>query len=769
MKPRPFHHQRPLAAVAVAYGLGVWAGVRFAWRPLLIAGGLAVSLIIIVLLPRVDRKRIVGCMAAALMAGMLLGGVAGHPALPAEGRYRVSGVLSADVRLREDGSAAGYLEDVTLTDAEGRESRLHRVYWTYTPEENAPFLPLEGDRVTFTGKVYHPDGQQNPYGFDFRLYLLTQGTAAGVSGCGEAEITAHPGRGVKTWTYQARKTLGSRIRQVFGEDSALPLALLIGQRDELPQETARSFSDAGTAHLLAVSGLHVGLLAGVLMLLLKRFLGPKSRLAVLAAFLLAYCALLDFAAPVVRASILLLLVQGRRLVRRMGDGLTTLAAAFLLILTVHPLALFTASFQLSFCAVLGIVLWEPDLMYWLSRLRPHFLHEGLAVTLSATAGVALPTIQIFHRFAWVGLLINPVLCALFAVLLPLYAAVLALGCICLPLGTALAAGVSAAGRGMIRAVEWVGGLPFVTLRLPSLPWYGLAALAFAGVLCTRYVVWPRRRKWLAAAAALAVAFGVWRGTVCHDVQYIQLSVGQADAALVLDGRETLVIDAGEDGYDLAGYLLSTGRRADTVILTHLHKDHCLGLRRLLEDRVPIGRVILPEGAEQLDVDPECLLLLEELRAQGIPIAHVHAGNVIETSRVRAEVTWPMEGLVRPGKEANRYSLCMLVDLDGVTVLTAGDIIGDYEGYAARDADLLKVAHHGSKNGTGQAFLDRVTPRAALISDSGHSGSLPHPEVLERLRDAGTAVFTTGSCGAVTVTVRGGAAELTTFLEEKEQP
>ncbi|MBR4360482.1 MAG: ComEC/Rec2 family competence protein [Clostridia bacterium] len=769
MKPRPFHHQRPLTAIAAAWGIGVWAGVRFLWRPLLICAGLLAALAMIMLLGRLGKRRVTGYMAAALMLGMLLSGLASHPQLPAEGKYTVTGVAEADIRCREDGSAAGYLEQARIVDETGREIAVNRLYWTYTPDEEQPVLPHEGDEVTFTGKVYHPSGQQNPYGFDFRLYLLARQTALGVSGAADIRVIGHPGRGIRSLTYGFRQMLGEKIGEIFGEDSALPRALLIGQRDELPQRTVQGFSDAGAAHLLAVSGLHVGLLAAVLMLPMRRWLSPRTRLWVLAGFLLGYCALLDFAAPVVRASLLLVMAEARRIIRRMGDPLTTLSAAFLLILVIRPLSLFTASFQLSFCAVLGIVMLWPELERVWGGIRPRFLREGLMVTLSATAGVALPTVQIFHRFSWVGLALNPVLCAAFSLLLPLYAFTLIVGCVCLPAGHLLAAGMNAVTRVLSAGIEAVGALPFVTVRLPSLPWYVLAAILAAGVMCTRFVMCSRKTRIMLSVTAVALSVGIWRGTVCRDVQYIQLSMGQEDAALILDGDETAVIDTGEHGGDVAAYLLSTGRQADHLILTHLHKDHCLGVLRLLEDRVPIGTVYLPEGAETLEIDRESIEILTELRAKGIPIAHVAAGDTIETRRVTMTVTWPRPGSVRPGRDANRYSMCMLVDLDGVKLLTAGDLTGDYEEYAARDADLLKVAHHGSKTATGTEFLSLVSPQGAIISASGHSAALPHPEVKQRLKEQGIPMWITGRYGAVTVTVRQGQAEITTYWRDQEQP
>ena len=765
---RPFHHQRPLAAAAAAYGLGVWAGVSFGWRPVLYGLGLVCGIGMTLALPVLGRRRAAGVIAAALFLGMLLGGRAANPALPEPGRYQVTGVLSADSVLREDGTAAAYLTDVRLENESG-ETALSSLYWTYTPDADAPFLPKEGDRVRFTGSAYLPSGQVNPYGFDFRMYLLQKGIPAGVSGANDPETLDHPGRGALSLLYKLRQGLLRRARLIFGEDSALPEALLLGDRSSLPEETRKEFANAGAAHLLAVSGLHVGLIAALALIPLRRWLGPKARLTVMSLFLLFYSALLGFPAPVARATLLLLITLGRRVLRRAPDPLTALFAAFLLILLFRPLDLFSASFQLSFCAVLGIVLFGPFLERKLQRIQPRFLREGWVSTFSATAGAALPSIQLYHQFSLFGLVSNPFLCALFAVLLPLYALALFMGCVYLPAGVWLAGWINPVTRGLTRAVSWAGSLPFASVRVPSLPWYCVLAAAAALILSTRFCLGTQRRKALFAAGLLIVSFAGWRLTLCRDVQYIQLAMGQADTALILDGRETVLIDAGDYGGDIASYLLSTGRQADKVILTHLHSDHCMGLAQLLAREIPIGTVYLPEGAEDMQVDEQCLELINDLRTRGIPILSLRAGDTVATARTVLTVTWPWGDTVLPHEDANRFSLCLLCDLDGAALFSASDIPGAYELYAARDADILKVSHHGSKTSTGEAFLQMVSPRMALITSSPVSRGLPHADTLSRLKACGAQIYDTAQSGALTITVKEGEAVLTPYLNQKEQP
>lgn len=763
MKPRPFRVQRPLVAVAACYGAGIGAGVFLPWYPWLYGAGMALSLVFWLLLRRRGRG-VTGGMAAFLFLGLLLAGNAAHPAAPAPGKYQITGVLSADVTLREDGTAFGFLERAVLENAEG-ERWSGRLYWTYTPDADAPLLPREGDAVAFQGKIYLPAGRQNPYGFDFRMYLLQKRIPAGVSGAGELMLTGSPGRGAASFFYRLRKALTQRVRLIFGEESALPEALLLGEREGLPEETRRGFTDAGAAHILAVSGLHVGLLAGALMGLLRRVCSPKTRFFALCGFLLFYCALLDFPAPVTRAALLCGLSQLRQLTRRAPDGLTLLAAAFLLILLFSPLALFSASFLLSFSAVLGMTLFRAPLERGLSFLPWRSAREGAAVTCSATLGSLLPTVNIFHRLSIIGPFVNPPLCAAFGLLLPLYALALLAGCLFLPAGQWLAVPLNAATRALVSLVRALGDLPFASFRVPSLPWYCVAGLAACALLCSRLTVLPWRKRAALACALAILPFSAWRLTLCRDVQYVQLAMGQADSALILDGARTVVVDAGKRGGDLAAYLLATGRRADHLVLTHLHSDHCLGVWALLEEEIPIGAVYLPEGAEGQQTDETCQALLAELRRREIPIYFLATGDALRTERTCLQAVWPRAGTVRDGENANLYCLALLCDLDGLRLLTTGDLPGQYERYAARQADILKAAHHGSRYSTGEEFLRLVSPQAALISASGVSESLPHPDTLARLAFLGDSVYNTGECGAVLIRVRKGEARITAYLQE----
>ncbi len=764
MKEPPFHHQRPLVSCALFYGAGVAAGVYFVYRPLIALLGVLLCLAAALLLGRMGRRRTWGYMGAFLFLGILLGGRAAHPVLPPAGTYHITGMVAEDGVLRQDGSMQAYLEQAVAHTEEGDIS-LGTLYWTFTPDPEAVPVLQDGQRVAFTGRVYHPSGRSNPHGFDFRMFLMQQGVYAGVTGARDLVLLSRESRGVASFFYGIRKALSARMDLVFGEGSALPQALLLGEKSRLPQDVQDSFADAGVAHILSVSGLHVSLLAYLVMGLVPKRLGQRFRLVFLMVFLIFYCGLIGAPSSALRAGVFALMSRIRMLSRRNRDWVTVVAAAFLFILLFQPLEMFAAGFQLSFGAVCGIFTFLPKLERRLAPFSYTRMGENVSVSFAAHGGLLLPLAQWFHSFSIIGLVVNPPVCMLFTLFIPLYVLLLFLSCLWLPGAQTLAVPLHIITNGITALLEWAGDLPFAQIRMPYFPWYVVAALLLCFVLCTGLVALSRKKRVWMGICALVCSILCWRMTLCRQVQYVQLAMGQADAAIVTDGRETVVIDTGEYGGDVAEYLLCTGRRADTLVITHLHSDHVLGLQQLMQDHVPIGRVILPEGALEGEIDPLALEMLNELQQQGVALYFMHQGQYFETERCRFTALWPMAGTVLPGQDSNRYSLNLMMDLDGVTLLSASDMEGAYEMYAARDADILKVAHHGSKSSTGDAYLDALSPTAALIT-GGFSDTLPAQDTLSRLAKRGIWVYNTGETGAVTITCQEGKATLNTYLTPK---
>ena len=724
----------PCAALCLMLGILLGAGLPTPWWLLPAAAGALLGALLL---------RAWGRTAAVLLLTVCVGAIGGwmslHPALPEEGTAKVSGVVAEELREGANGQVKTILRDVTLN---GKPMGAG-LYWSFYPEA-VPEGLTPGIRVTFTGSVYHPDGAGNPGGFDFRVWLLQQGVTAGVYGDDALNLGTSPSS-LTGHLAALRHRLSGQLMRVMGEEAgAYASAMLLGTRTLVPGEDQDAFYALGIGHILSVSGFHVGVLCGVLMLLLRRLRLPRRyRLVPLALLLGFYALLTGWHPPVVRAALLVLLGEAMACAARPRLSLHLLSAAAIILLLLSPVQLFGPSFQLTFAALLGITLvgygLKESVDCWRLYLPKH-LAQGISLAVSAELGVLLPQLYWFQELPVVGIAVNVLLLPLFTVLLGGCWLVLAL-CFVPWVGPVLGGMVGRALELLAAAVRWCGSAPWLTLwtcqagLLTALGW----VLLLSGLCALRFC--RRRRAGLCALLGAAMLTLSVLPVPGLETSYLQLSVGDEDAAVLRDGGQTWVIDTGEDGRALATYLHQRRLSVDGLIITHLHSDHAGGIRALMDSGIPVDTLYLPVGAEESDIDPGTLLLVDELAERGTAVVHLTRGDVLPLPNGAMTVLWPEAGRTRAGRDANLYSLALRAEVRGTSLLLTGDLSGTYELYAACPADVLKAAHHGSASSTSEAFLAGVAPQVTIISSQR--------EVT--LTGAGR-VYNTGECGAVLLSI-----------------
>lgn len=775
MSARAFYRQRPLVSLALCYGAGILPG--FYWRSfvwLLPAAGLGFALLAFVLLYRKAGARLMAAGFFFFFLGCLLAGLATHPSLPNEGSYQVQARVSGQAQISADGRRVkAILQQVELENEAGGLLSLSRVYWTYYPKEGSS-LPQDGQLVRFEGKLYHPPGQVNPHGFNFRDQLLKQGIAVGLSGARELALSPENQPQPASFWLRLRLAIESQLDKTFGDQAPLAKALLLGQRTELEETVQEDFRVTGIAHVLAVSGLHVGFLVLVLTLLLRRFYpSPRLLFALVALFLLFYCRLLDFSPSVVRASVLSLLVLAGRMWKQPVDPLTSLAAAFLLILLIKPLELFSLGFQLSFLAVLGIILLGDRFSSflagkaWFARL-PKWL-QGLCLAYTTTLAASLMTLpplaNAYHRISLVGLLISPPAILLIGLIMQLFILGLLLSYIFLPAAQAVAVVVNALSAVYQADVALAARLPLALVQVAYLsplwwlPYYALL------IIFSRYVRLKRRVRWLGMAVLLLPLIVLPLLPRENSLRYIQLSTGFSDCALILDGHTTWAIDAAEQGHELVSYLKSEGRDLDFLLLTHLHQDHAGGLTQLLDSGIHIGQIYLPQGAITEDSQDFCQALIQRAQQASIPVKMLARGDSLAQGRVKAEVLWPIKEGLYPGLPPNWGSLVLYWELGGLSLLTTGDLGSAYAPYVYQPAQVMKLPHHGSRADNSKALLELVKPQLALIT-AASSQPQRYQAAQEYLAALGIRHLVTGQTGAITLHIEGDQLRFTTHLDER---
>ncbi|MEJ2540843.1 MAG: DNA internalization-related competence protein ComEC/Rec2 [Gemmatimonadota bacterium] len=569
------------------------------------------------------------------------------------------------------------------------------------------------------------------------------------------------------WREAVADRLSARIHATFPQEGAMVDALLLARRDGMDPSVRNAFTRTGAAHLLAISGFHVGVLAGWALVIL-RAVGWSRRGAALGAagLVWGYVALLGFPTSAVRAGLLLTGAAAGRIRGRPVHPLGGWGTALLLVALGDPGSLAGAGAQLSFAGALGLLLWARPWGEALDRAiptPPRLTGVGSAAAratgASAAAQVATLPLAVWHfqRVAVLALPATLLVTPLISLALPGALLALVLAGLGIPGAALLAQGVEGLLWASRALLEAMAGLDPGWMLGPV----SVAGATGAAVLAWRATAPAARRRWRPGAVLGAVLLALaWAPVVPvraggPTLRIHVLDVGQGDAVAVQGpaGRWILV-DAGPgSGERLARELAVLGvRRLDLLVLSHPDLDHIGGAAHLLRV-LPVGTVL---GGGSLRGTAAFKGVAEAASARGIPWRTVRAGDRWRLGEMEFRVLHP-SGLESPDTPPNDRSVVFTLSWGAFDALFTGDISREVEAElipALLPVEMLKVAHHGSRTSSAEAFLDRVRPELSAVSVGrrnrhGH----PAPEVMARLRRSGGRIVRTDRMGRVTILAR----------------
>ncbi|VAX17369.1 DNA internalization-related competence protein ComEC/Rec2, partial [hydrothermal vent metagenome] len=697
-----------------------------------------------------------------------------------------------------------YILDIKTVDGLRASGRAR---W-FAPHGRIGFTPLPGDVITIKDAKFRiVRGYHNIGGWDYERYMKDREISASLALRKTSRVTRVGHR--FTWRRPVEK-IKNRLRDNLtfkqSEITALSRAILIGDQGMITPEIRDIFSRTGVAHLLAVSGLHVGFVAMACFFVSKTVLfgfiyplkydwasgGVPVRIAAIIALvaIIFYAALTGPRVPSARAAIMVGTYMAALFLGRGRDFYGAFSVALIVIVATMPWTVFEAGFQLSFVVVFAIVIflerwWNPavrDEPEGVTRPLPKrllmkfpLLGSFIVISVFAAIGSTPLVIYHFHIIPMYGVMLNTLLAPLSSLVAPW--------------GIFWSTGISAWATGVTgRMMSFIwditvftGDLPLSYIRVPSIPPVSVA-LYYAIIAIYLLLKKGKARRALVSCGVAALTLSLSLGPVADSfndkltVRFVD--VGQGDsAAITWPGGSAMAIDSGTSysTFDLGRSIVApvfwrSGRTTlSALVLTHSDRDH-MGGAYGLASYVPPEKV-MDNGFAQ-NRARGYFKLRGKAKIDG-RYRKLAKGDVITfDGGLKVDVLNPPAGPLPYPDVSNNRSLVLKLTFGGTKVLFTGDISEDVERWlvdsgADLGADVIKIAHHGSDSSSSGRFLKAVGAKVAVIS-LGYKNRFRHPgkAALQRLKKAGMKVYRTDLDGEIVMTTDGKQIEWETYFKRE---
>ena len=645
-------------------------------------------------------------------------------------------------------------------------------------DENFIEVPI-GKTISFKGKTMLFERARNLGNFDPALYYAQQGFYGSIW-CEEViSVTGNtnlPAENLHALKMRWQDSLVS----ILGEKNGFLLsAMLLGEKGEIDDDIKELYQICGISHVLAISGFHISFIGLGIYHLLRKMGMPYAMAGALGMGILSiYILMLGFSISVIRAFVMLLIRIVADMTGRIYDMPTALMFAAAITVAARPLSLVNAGFYLSYGAILGILCVLPAIRKIWSN------HWKWLAGLQASLAIQ---VMLFPIMLWFYFEISTYSVFLNVVVIPLMSVLLGLGMT----GSFALLLLRPIGKGCLmlcgQILDFIESFCRMSSNLPMarLVWGRPAwwKVIFYYVILTGILLYikcykttgKRRLRYKCLISLFVCSLSVFAYRPEKGLQVTMLDVGQGDCIFLkgekgdtylIDGGSTDIKEAGK--YRIEPYLKYQGvKELDYVFVTHGDADHYSGILEMLRRQsvgISVKSLVLPCTYKQ---DLALVGLAEEARKTGVSVYFIKEGETVGEGDLHITCLQPAQA----DKElvGNEGSLVLEIRYRSFSMLCTGDVEEAGEDallskLQGKDYDILKVAHHGSKNATSEAFLKLVQGEIALISSGeenryGH----PHPETLERLKTFAYRIYQTKENGAITIFTDGNSLTISRLL------
>lgn len=676
----------------------------------------------------------------------------------------------------------------------------------------------QGDRIRFQGRLERPKSVGTPGEFELGLYYGVRGLSGTLTAKGDVALLSV---GEPSIIWKIHQKVRSRLEAWDPEETGVLEGIFFGDSSRIPDQIQERYKVTGVLHVFAASGSNVAFVLGLAWMALS-FMPSQIRISGSILALVLYAVLCGGNAPIVRATVIGVALLLGRFGRGKVAGLRWLFFAGVGLFILNPLILRDLGFQLSFTAAWGMVVLVPKLLKRAPLKRvPALFRYAIACTIAAQAATLPLLIVAFHRLSLIGLLANVLILFVLGSVLEvgLIGVILSFSWwLCAPLFQVslwLLAGTNEALK-MLAAVPyadvwvinpgplfwpiWYGGLGIIVWgkervifgikqgllnlrgRLKAMgPRINAQCLRRIDDVLLRFIkempgsgLSELNRFYGRLGGILFITFLLWSPwNSPTDMEVDMIDVGQGDAILIrTPEKHAILVDAGprSEGFDageriVLPYLLQTGiRHLEAVLITHEHQDHIGGIRTVL-DNIPTDWIGVPNVGDKLGNKEWRSGLPLGLLSDSQGLKTLQTGDRIELdSGAWLDVLGPQQVLSDTHSDQNNNSLVMRLNYLGQNVLLTGDMEQEeMEEIAATGVDLetdvFKEPHHGSRFSLDRPWLDRIHPRAVLISVGKNTFGHPAPEVLQYWEDRHIPVYRTDDQGTLKVLLSEGGIDV----------
>lgn len=618
-----------------------------------------------------------------------------------------------------------------------------------------------GDSLYIEGEFKQPEEARNYKGYNYKQYLKTKKIIGTVELEKAKILKSSNGSFIHNIQKYIRDTINGALTD---EEGNLLLAILLGDKDKLSEDIQESFKTSNLSHMLAVSGAHVSyIILGLTYVLQNSIIGKKNGKIVCIIFLLAFMAITNFTPSVTRACIMAILTLFSSIIYRKSDVYTNISVAALITLIFNPYSLLDLGFQLSYGGTIGIIIFIKRIQEKKSNSKVINYIKQMALV-SIYANIIIIPIMMYHfntvsfTFIISNIMASPILGIIVITGFLFIIASITVK----PLTRLIAIFIKPILSILIKISQICSKLPFSNILVVT-P-YMFNVISYYAIIL--YCIKSKKNNKCKIIICLLIVLILINFIIYIFPQKLRIffiDVGQGDSTLIItpDKKTVLIDGGGSDSFDvgekvLLPYLLDRRiLKIDYVLISHFDTDHCGGILTIME-KVKVKNIIISEQAEHSENYERFKKLMIHKK---IRLIEVKKGDKIKIGRYSEfKILFPTSRLLSENP-LNNNSIVAQFNYNNFKMLFTGDIekLAEQQILKAEKAeiraDILKVAHHGSKTSSIPEFIKAVRPKIALIG-VGKNNTFGHPnqQTIKNLENIKCRIYRTDLQGEIIIKI-----------------